>query len=363
MTTSDISRRSIVVGGLATLAAAVPKPLRAACARRQDQITTIWPELFLDLPLDQPKSTPHVLAGRVWSASRAWADNTRDDCGFDANSADLTASISSADIVCLGEVHDNPAHHLFRARLVNTPPGGDRPAGAVFEQIADDQQAGVDRFTLFDRTAARLGTASDLMKFIDWDSSPWSKMADYRPLFEAVIGARLQIYPGDVARSVMKKAAKEGLSSVLSPEEMAQLALDRPLGDAADAASQAEIEGSHCGMLPKQAVPRLAAAQRFRDAHLADAVLRAVNERGRALLFAGNGHVRTDRGVPWYIAQRAPDKRQVSVMLIEAEDGKSDPEVYVPRGPDGKPAADFVVFTPEAKRANPCDTMKVPPQK
>lgn len=358
MTSFDISRRHLVAGGLAALTAVVPAPLRAACARREDQISSVWPELVFELPLDQPKSVTHPLAGRVWSSTRPWAENAQDPCGFDLNARDMKAAIASADIACLGEVHDNPAHHLFRARLVSGPSGGGKPAGAVFEQITDDQQAGVDRFTAFDRTAARLGTVGDLVKFIDWEKSAWAKMADYTPLFEAVMRAKLQIYPGDVSRGVIKTAAKEGLSAALKPEEMTRLVLDRPLGEAAAAASEAEIEGSHCGMLPKDAVPRLAAAQRLRDAHLADAVLRAVKERGAALLFAGNGHVRTDRGVPWYIAQRAPDKRQVSVMLIELEDRKTDPEAYVPRGPDGKPATDFIVFTPEAKRANPCDAMK-----
>ena len=45
-------------------------------------------------------------------------------------------------------------------------------------------------------------------------------------------------------------------------------------------------------------------------------------------------------------------------MLIEVEDGKTDPEAYVPRDPDGKPAADYIIFTPRAERDDPCVKMR-----
>ena len=62
--------------------------------------------------------------------------------------------------------------------------------------------------------------------------------------------------------------------------------------------------------------------------------------------------------MPWYVRQRAPEKKVVSVMFVEVEDGTTDPEAYVPRDPDGKPAADFLVFTPRAERGDPCEKMR-----
>ena len=119
-----------------------------------------------------------------------------------------------------------------------------------------------------------------------------------------------------------------------------------------------ELEESHCGMMPKTAFGNMAFAQRYRDAHLADAVLKAAEKQGSAILLAGNGHVRTDRGVPAYLRQRAPDRKVVSVMLIEVEDGKTDPQAYVPRDPDGKPVADYIVLTPRQQRPDPCEAMR-----
>ena len=64
------------------------------------------------------------------------------------------------------------------------------------------------------------------------------------------------------------------------------------------------------------------------------------------------------RGVPWYIRERAPEKKVVTVMFIEVEDGNGEEQSYVPLDPDGGPAADFVVFTPRTERGGPCEKMR-----
>ena len=145
-----------------------------------------------------------------------------------------------------------------------------------------------------------------------------------------------------------------------------------------------ELAGSHCGLLPEEAIEGMAAAQRYRDAHLADALLSAAEryheaavERYRdppspgldpflwgvipqlpAILIAGNGHVRKDRGVPWYLRLRAPTVWAMIFLFVEVEEGKTDPKLYVPRDPEGKPAADLLIFTPRTERGDPCEAMR-----
>jgi len=45
-------------------------------------------------------------------------------------------------------------------------------------------------------------------------------------------------------------------------------------------------------------------------------------------------------------------------MMVEVEEGKSDPATYLPRDPDGKPAADMLIFTPRHERPDPCAKMR-----
>ncbi len=263
----------------------------------------------------------------------------------------LVGTRTSPDVVLLGEVHDNPQHHQYRAAWF-----GQVQPSLVFEHIRADQQPALDAFEA-SRRAGHSATAADLFRLLEWDKSGWPDQKIYEPLFAAAIAAKLPILPGDPPRGKVREVARGGLA-VLAPDDRARLKLDNPIPQPLTDALAAELKGSHCGLLPDSAIPGLALAQRYRDAHLADAVLKAAAQHGSAILIAGNGHVRTDRGVPWQIRQRAPEKKVVSVMLIEVEDGNTDPEAYVPRGPDGAPAADYIVFTPRAERPDPCEAMR-----
>lgn len=311
----------------------------------------------------------HPLAGKVWRRGEWTEQKAGSSCDhhpvFDVV-ADALEVIKSGGVAVLGEVHDNPAHHKLRAEilsghtwLVTSAEGVGRvpTPGVVFEHIRADQQPALDQFTEFNAKSRRLGVAGDLFRFLEWDKSGWPDQKIFDPLFSAAITARLPLRAGDLPRNVVRKAAKEGEAAV-APEERARLKLDQPLEPRLLDALLIELEESHCGMMPKTAFGNMAFAQRYRDAHLADAVLKAAEKHGSAILLAGNGHVRTDRGVPAHLRQRAPDRKVVSVMLVEVEDGKTDPRAYVPLDPGGKPAADYIVLTPRHERPDPCEAMR-----
>jgi uncharacterized iron-regulated protein len=87
--------------------------------------------------------------------------------------------------------------------------------------------------------------------------------------------------------------------------------------------------------------------QRARDAMMADR-LAATSGSGGGVLIAGNGHVRKDRGVPWYLARLRPGARSISVGLLEVRDDVLEPPRDLPY--------DYVWFTPPVDdRGEPCD--------
>jgi uncharacterized iron-regulated protein len=258
-------------------------------------------------------------------------------------------------IVLLGEVHDNPDHHQLRAWLIaqkaRLRPQW-RPA-VVFEQIRTDQQPALDRFKTLGRECCRLSTAVDLLRLLEWDKSGWPPAELFQPLFDAVLAGGLPILPGDPPRDRVRAVARGG-AEALAVDERTRLGLDIPLPPALAEALDRELKDSHCGALPPQAIGGMALAQRYRDAHLAAALLDAAERHGSAVLIAGNGHVRADRGVPWHIRRKAPQASVLTVLHIEVKEGENEPAAYVPRDPDGKPAADLVIFTPRARRDDPC---------
>jgi uncharacterized iron-regulated protein len=261
-------------------------------------------------------------------------------------------------VILLGEVHDNPAHHQVRAWMIEntarTFPDW-RPA-IVLEQINANQKAAVDKFNALVEAGDGTATADELLRLLDWDKSGWPSGTIYKPLLAAAIAAKLPIYAGDPAREQVRSVAKEGLS-LMPAEERARMRLDADLPERLREALGKELVEGHCGALPPEAMDGMAAAQRYRDAYLADTVLAAAQKHGSAILIAGNGHVRKDRGVPWYIRQRSPQAKVATVMVLEVTAGNVDPAGYVPFDPDGEPVVDALVFTPAAERADPCQSL------
>jgi uncharacterized iron-regulated protein len=299
-----------------------------------------------------------VLFNAVLFNSGVQSDRTGEGWLFRPRPSDIRASLLWGKMLLLGEVHDNPVHHQVRAWLIAQKPGrthGGKPASeaVVFEQIRADQQLALDRFKALAEAGG--GTADDLFRLLEWEKSGWPPAAIFKPLFETVVAAKLPIFAGNLRREQIRAVARGG---PVPPEDRARLKLDSQMPAALAEALNRELADGHCGMMPPEAMGGLAAAQRYRDAYLADAMLTAQKRHGFAILIAGNGHVRSDRGVPWHIRERAPGTAVTSVVILEVEEGKTDPEVYVPRDPEGKPAADLVIFTPRAKRPDPCEAMR-----
>ena len=107
---------------------------------------------------------------------------------------------------------------------------------------------------------------------------------------------------------------------------------------------------AHCNKLPRRAAGGMVEAQRLRDARFAAAVRRALSRGGgaQAVLITGNGHARTDRGVPAYLRLVAPEISVLSVGMIEI-DPAADP-ADIARGLP----FDYIWLSDPAERADPC---------
>jgi uncharacterized iron-regulated protein len=319
------------------------------------------------------KSDRHPLVGRALRTAADWTEKelAATSCGERTVLTETLRYLSTvlaydAKVLLLGEVHDNAEHHWLRARIIERTHGYVAYAGrqgqdprvlsVVMEQFTAVEDGALQKYRSLNSPIDPNATADEFKRLTGWQNSSWSKYP-YNELLTSIVQRGMSVYAGDVTRAAIMKVAKEG-EGALPAEDRARLRLDVPLGPKLDDASLVEIEEAHCGTMPKEAFAGMAYAQRYRDATLADNLLKAADKHGSAILIAGNGHVRTDRGVPWYIKQRAPDKKVVSVMLIEVEDGKTDPEAYVPRDPEGRPAADYIIFTPRAERPDPCEKMR-----
>ncbi len=281
----------------------------------------------------------HPLTGKIWSVH---------DKRFITPSK-LGEAVRAARYVLLGEVHDNTDHHQLQAWLIEKAAMGKKPA-VVMEMIARDK-APVLRAYL-----ARPGAnAEGLGAALDWKARGWPDWKMYQPIAEAALRLNLPIHAGDIDRPTVKSVGRKGLGA-LEAKRRSTLLLEKPLGQPLEKALLDELYGSHCELVPRKAMRPMLNVQRLRDAILTDSLITAAGDGG-AILIAGNGHVRTDRAVPWYLARRSAEAKSITVMLLEVEEQAKTPEDLIPAGPNGEPAADYVWFTPRAKRDDPCEAL------
>lgn len=233
---------------------------------------------------------------------------------------------SGAEIVLLGENHDNPHHHSRQAEIVAALD----PAVLVFEMLTTEQAA---------RHQPGAGEA-DLRAALGWDDAGgWPDFAMYYPIFAAapdaaIIGAGV---PRERAREAMMRGTLEVFSGYGPRFE-----LDEALPEGEQAQRLALQADAHCDALPEDMLPLMVEVQRLRDAELARAALAGLDAHGGpVIVITGNGHARRDWGVPALIMMARPDLRVFA--LGQAEDGIAITGVF-----------DMVETSVPVERDDPC---------
>ena len=245
-----------------------------------------------------------------------------------------------APLLLLGEVHDNAALHALRLQaLTRLVTGGARPA-LLMEQFDRERQADIDRelqraLDMRPGDAEFDATVDALVKLGSTAGGGWAWDL-YRPVLKLALQYRLPIMAANVSRAEARRVIQLGLGPTgFQPEVPADIA----------SAQAGEIEASHCGQVDAGMAARLADAQIARDQFMARQ-LKANAERG-AVLLAGNGHVRSDIGVPRWLS---PALRTRSHVVGYLETGEW-------LGQPGAAPFDETIYAAPQPRPDPCAGM------
>lgn len=259
----------------------------------------------------------------------------------------LVGRLAAARYRLLGEVHDNPAHHAIRARLIAALAADARPA-VVFEQLDLDHDDAVVAAQAAGADADEIADAGRL------DRKAWAWPL-HKPILDAALGKGLPVRAGNMPRESLRGDLQAALDKDSGAIWYARVHAAR-WTEAQATALRADIVEAHCGKLPEAVVPRILLAQRIRDAAMAQALVNDATAGG-AILIAGNGHVRADLAVPVYLhAPGLPgaDSLSVSLGLIEVKPD-DEPAGDFPREiVAANPGFDYLWFTPPAPREDPC---------
>lgn len=264
-----------------------------------------------------------------------------DGSGAAVSTAELLRRVASADLVLLGEVHDNPSHHSLRARLLVS--FEDRRPAIVFEQFPESSSPIQPK-----QPDESLEQWLDRNRF---DRNGW-RWPLHQPVVEAALLQARSLWGSGVPRDSLRVVVRDGEAAALP--HLRDLLARAPLDTAALRALDQELVAGHCGRLPTSMVGGMRAAQTVRDAAMTAALLRARVD-GPAWLIAGNGHVRRDIAVPRLLRVVAPDARVLSVGFLERRNGGANP------APEALRQFDLVLITPRRERADPCAAFQVQP--
>ncbi|NOJ80513.1 ChaN family lipoprotein [Myxococcus xanthus] len=293
-----------------------------------------------------PLHREHPLTGRIWDVKAARF--------VDAEA--LRGALTQARFVVLGERHDQPDHHQLQAWLVQALATGDKKPALAFEMLDVGQQPAVDA-----SLAQAPRDADALALAVNWAGSGWPDWALYRPVFAAGLEAGLPIVAANLPRSQVRDLVMRG-PEALAPGLRQRLSLDTPLPEPVEQAMRQEQDEAHCGHLPKEMLGPMVQAQRARDAHLADRLSNADTGQG-GVLITGNGHARTDRGVPAQLAARAHGKDVRAVGLLEVDPKLREPADYAASFGAQSLPFDYVWFTPAMPMEDPCAALLKRPKK
>lgn len=289
-------------------------------------------------PWRAPELGDHPLAGKIFLPG----ENRM------ISASQLIGAMAGARFVLLGEKHDNPDHHALQAWLVERLIAGGRKTAVAFEMFGTDRAPAIAKhLARKPKDAGGLGAATG------WESSGWPDWALYRPIAQAALDAGLPVVAANLPDAEAKSMARR---HPVEPERVSELGLDQPLASELYNGLVQDIRDSHCNMLPDKAISPMVMTQRAKDGSMARTMIKAAAARGMdgAVLIAGTGHVRKDRGIPVMLERMAPEAAVFTVGFLEVAPNQNDPAAHA--GADGYPF-DAVWFTPRVGGSDPCEEL------
>lgn len=276
----------------------------------------------------------HPLVSTLWSE------------GKPAHEALLLERAMHSAIVYLGEKHDNADHHRLQADVLGKLVARGAHPALVLEMVDEDRQSDLDALAMR-RDRGEALTANDYRDALHWEQSGWPDFALYAPLFDVALAAKLRIVAGNAPKALVKRVAMHADPDPNDEPTRNLLGLDEALAPAAQAQLESELEQSHCGMLPKTALPAMARAQRLRDTTLARHARQQehVLDGPWSVVVCGNGHARRDFGAPFGKHNAALRQLSIAFTEVDAGDGATAP---------ADAPYDFVWYTPRANDEDHC---------
>lgn len=314
----------------------------------------------------------------------------------------LPVSGNSAHIYLLGEVHDNAAGHQARLglfqQLVRQHQQQQKKLVLLLEQFDLEQQSqlqaaqarcrdvacllqALDAAAMTSPSSTSPGATNSATKLATAAGLPKNKTLwhwpHYQALLQFALDHQIPLVAANLSRQSARLVMQNGYPAALSAAQIQrwQLSSDPANLSAAQRQDQAQDQAqgqrqsqpdgaphqalleaqqqqvllAHCQQLPVAMAPAMARAQIARDLLMAELILQ---QRSSVVLVAGNGHIRKDWGVPYWLQYAARTSPAGSTMVPWQS------IAFLEQAPDSPDYADLWQLIPVQPRPDPCAGFK-----
>ena len=252
------------------------------------------------------------------------------------NVQDLIVAMNNADIILLGEIHDNLFQHKARADLIS--------------KIQNKEFAIVSEHLVSGSEIAYSGSLLEDLETIGFNKKAWS-WPTHEVLYKKFEEFNLPIFGGDLS--------KKDINNIYEGRELSQSDTLTPIikRSALDSQSKDKLLNDlvvgHCGVVEEDFLSFMFKVQRLRDASMAY----IASKVAPAIVIAGNGHVRRDYGVPQILKKMNPNSNIISIAFLEVDKFSIMTDNLIKKlFKDAD--TDYIWLTKTVSRVDPCEKFR-----
>lgn len=249
---------------------------------------------------------------------------------------DLVERSLDAEVIVIGEEHDDATAHALQAALVADLLALDPRTAVSLEMFERDEQADVDAWLAGDLPTADLLERTGSGSWYDWN-------AFYQPVIDAAKAVGAPIVAANAPRTYVRRARIEGYETLrsLPPEERALFDLPETLEQGGYwerfRDTMRDLRGDE---VDEEAIRRTFSSQMVWDATMAASVANALerDDIDRVVHLVGRFHSDFEGGTIRELKRLRPGVRVLSITGVRTGDGLDLAE-------DDRGRADVVVYT------------------
>jgi len=246
----------------------------------------------------------------------------------------LIDQMGSRRLIFIGEVHNNPEHHLIQVQILQALMSRYAPRTVAMEFFNKTQQPVIDQY--MDGST----TETVFLKDVGWDKNWAYAYHFYRPLMLMTKEKGLKILAINAPNSIVKKVARSGLSS-LDPSERNQLASHINLENESHRTYLRKIYEKHTHRDLKRFDFFYQAQCVWEDTMAENIAKYLIKNKEKIVVLAGNGHIINKYGIPNRTLSRI--NIPMSTILLQPLTGPLNIERKI---------ADYIWLTGDCSRYN-----------